>query len=454
MRNRVTSTESKSKYNIKKIDFANFKQIQAGANNIITNNEKKVRFKWAFYFFLSGSFIKFIFLLTNKIIKIYSIRFKKIKKGISRRIFFGRGVYFKLFYNISTVFIIFLSSAIYLSTDTSGQDSEFVSKYSGEEIESNVLYASSSGETAKTTVRLAPINYTVQEGDTLSTIAENFSKDNNRVSVDAIKWANGLESSTDIKPGQKLIIPPIQGTIHKIEDNETLESIAILHNKLTPEQIEAAKNGDTNAQIIYNGFKQEIVDANLLAIKVDGNDRIPQIASGQLLIIPNGSIDVPDPTPPPPTPEPYNPPAYASRPINNNISVVPAEPIGNAGFIWPVAGGRGIISQYYSPWHTAVDIADASGPALLAVASGTVITTGWEAYGCGFVVRIQHDNGYVTTNCHTQGDSLQVSVGQRVVQGQVLAYMGCSGICTGTHVHFMVKTPSGAVVDPLGYIFR
>jgi murein DD-endopeptidase MepM/ murein hydrolase activator NlpD len=122
---------------------------------------------------------------------------------------------------------------------------------------------------------------------------------------------------------------------------------------------------------------------------------------------------------------------------------------------WPVIGGRGIISQYFSSWHhPAVDIADMSGPGLVAILPGRVITAGWEQGGCGNAVRIQHDNGYVTTYCHT-GFNYVVSVGQRVNTGQLVAYMACSGTCTGPHVHFMLQlTPGGGYVNPLNYISR
>lgn len=456
----MSNKKRESVYDIKKIDFSAYslftKEINKEKEHKVSNsnlNKKKSKFIFLNLGFRLG-FVKKVLAILIAFGNSYSTTFRKYKRQLSRKIFFGRGVYFKVFSNVSVVFVLIFGMLMYSSTDILGNDEDdFISKFTGVESKEAILYATS-GQNTQNTTRINPINYKIQDGDTLSTIANKFSGDGNKVSVDAIKWANNIKDSVEIKPGMDLIIPPIQGTLHTVEEDDTIEDIAIMHNKLSKDVIKKAEKGDEEAQIKFAGFTQELVDANILGIKVEGNKRVPEIFEGQTLIVPNGSVEVPDPTPDPtPTPAPYSPPVYASAP-SQQVTIETVAP-GSSGLIWPVAGGGGSISQYFYPWHTAVDIASNAGPALLAVANGTVITTGYEAGGCGQVVRIRHDNGYISTNCHTRGDLLQVGVGQRVTQGQVLTYMGCSGTCTGTHVHFMLQlTEGGGFVNPLGYIGR
>ena len=83
-----------------------------------------------------------------------------------------------------------------------------------------------------------------------------------------------------------------------------------------------------------------------------------------------------------------------------------------------------------------------------AAGSGTVIWCGWMS-GYGNLVMIDHHNGLVTLYGHNT--SVAVSCNQQVSQGQVVSYSGCTGFCTGPHVHFEVRL-HGSAVDPLGYL--
>jgi murein DD-endopeptidase MepM/ murein hydrolase activator NlpD len=120
-----------------------------------------------------------------------------------------------------------------------------------------------------------------------------------------------------------------------------------------------------------------------------------------------------------------------------------------AGLIWPVQGP--ITSPFGPRWggfHPGIDIGVPEGTPIHAAAAGTVIYCGWET-GYGNLVVIDHHNGIATAYAHQS--RIAVTCNENVAQGQVIGYSGCTGFCTGPHVHFEVRV-NGSPVDPLGYL--
>ena len=146
-----------------------------------------------------------------------------------------------------------------------------------------------------------------------------------------------------------------------------------------------------------------------------------------------------------PLPTPVAPPAPPPAPRPRYVQ--PAPIVGTGQLKWPVVGGQ--ITQYYSSYHLALDIAAPSGSPVLAAADGTVSWSGWKSNGGGLVVGIDHGNGMVTLYNHL--GSAAVAVGAVVTQGQTIAAVGCTGTCTGPHVHFEVIV-DGVIVNPLRYL--
>ncbi|MGH8959109.1 MAG: M23 family metallopeptidase, partial [Acidimicrobiia bacterium] len=98
--------------------------------------------------------------------------------------------------------------------------------------------------------------------------------------------------------------------------------------------------------------------------------------------------------------------------------------------------------------HTGIDLSAASGTPIVAAATGRVILA--ETYGgYGRAVVIDHGGGITTLYAHQS--KMAVSVGETIDRGQVVGYVGCSGSCTGPHLHFEVRK-NGVPVDPLGYL--
>jgi murein DD-endopeptidase MepM/ murein hydrolase activator NlpD len=164
----------------------------------------------------------------------------------------------------------------------------------------------------------------------------------------------------------------------------------------------------------------------------------------------------PKPTPAPiaadatPLPAPPNAPSVGSA--QQSFGVGPAASVLGTGvatgsLAWPVPSGS--ISQGFHADHLAVDIAAYGGATVVAADGGVVTSAGWRDNGGGLVIEIDHGNGIVTLYNHLGG--LWVSPGQAVARGQAIAGVGCSGICTGPHVHFEVMV-NGVISNPLRYL--
>ncbi|HEX2110281.1 MAG TPA: peptidoglycan DD-metalloendopeptidase family protein [Gaiellaceae bacterium] len=120
----------------------------------------------------------------------------------------------------------------------------------------------------------------------------------------------------------------------------------------------------------------------------------------------------------------------------------------STGLIWPVSGV--VTSGYGTRWgrlHAGVDIAAPSGTTVRAAASGSVIYAGGMG-GYGNIVVIDHGGGLATAYAHLS--AIWVGGGS-VSQGQGIGAVGCTGSCTGPHLHFEVRI-NGNPVDPLGYL--
>ncbi|MEA5472531.1 M23 family metallopeptidase [Spirulina sp. 06S082] len=116
-------------------------------------------------------------------------------------------------------------------------------------------------------------------------------------------------------------------------------------------------------------------------------------------------------------------------------------------FIWPTAGE---ITQRFHRYHEGLDIAGSTGTPILAAGDGTVIKAGWDDWGLGNAIALQHEDGSRTVYGHNQ--RLFVRVGETVRQGQTIAEMGSTGNSTGPHLHFEVLPNGRDPVDPLLFL--
>jgi murein DD-endopeptidase MepM/ murein hydrolase activator NlpD len=102
---------------------------------------------------------------------------------------------------------------------------------------------------------------------------------------------------------------------------------------------------------------------------------------------------------------------------------------------------------HYTKMHTGVDWAAPLGTPIYASGNGVIDKVGWES-GYGKYVRIRHSNGYETAYGHMTAFARSTQPGTRVRQGQVIGYVGSTGLSTGPHLHYEILV-NGRFVDPL-----
>jgi murein DD-endopeptidase MepM/ murein hydrolase activator NlpD len=183
---------------------------------------------------------------------------------------------------------------------------------------------------------------------------------------------------------------------------------------------------------------------------------VPQPDAGPDFTARGGTAPLPDPLP---TPVPVDPQAtplpgpnrsFVAPPTVRSggpaVAVAPAAPTGVA-LAWPVPGGS--VSQYFHAGHLAIDVAAPGGSTVVAAEAGVVTSAGWRNNGGGLVISIDHGNGMQTLYNHL--GAVWVGAGQAVARGQAIAPVGCTGLCTGPHVHFEVIV-NGVIQNPLRYL--
>ena len=243
------------------------------------------------------------------------------------------------------------------------------------------------------------IDYKVQEGDTVASIANKFG-----ISVNTIRWENNFTGDR-IKIGQTLKIMPVTGVAHTVSKGDTVYSIA--------------KKYDADAQAIVDFPFNTFTD-----------DETFELAIGQIVIVPDGVM---------PAAQAVTPRA---RQMTPNAGTVTA----SGQFVWPTSG---IITQRFSWYHPGIDIANRGLPLDVAADSGRVMYAGWDSAGYGNMVLIDHGNGYMTRYAHLS--QVMVISGQNIGRGQAIGKMGSTGHSTGPHTHFEIIL-NGVHVNPLNYL--
>lgn len=309
----------------------------------------------------------------------------------------------------------FSVAGAFVPADLSYND-DYIQSYS---VPGDILVSDDSGYLVKlspqteTASRIGMNDYavhTVSSGETLSAIASLYG-----IKLETLMWENGLGNANTLRTGQSLLIPPVDGVGYKVKSGDSLDKIASKY-KVSVDAI-TAQNG------IENGVIQK----------------------GQLLFLP-GAKPITAPTS---IASGYrNTSTYTNTRINADPSS--AVPAAGKSFIYPT---RGNVSQGFRGGHYALDIADRSKPPIWAAGEGTVekVSTGTWGGGYGNHVVINHGDGVKTLYAHM--DTVGVSVGDTVSQGDVLGIMGNTGRvygATGIHLHWEVIV-NGVRQNPYNY---
>ena len=125
---------------------------------------------------------------------------------------------------------------------------------------------------------------------------------------------------------------------------------------------------------------------------------------------------------------------YVPRVVTSYSGAIPTGARGTGLFQWPVLG---YITQGYWYGHRAIDIAAPTGTAVQAADGGFVSFAGWTDIGYGYLIVIDHANGFASYYAHLS--NFYVTAGQAVERGQVVGAVGNTGWSTGPHLHFEIR---------------
>lgn len=234
--------------------------------------------------------------------------------------------------------------------------------------------------------------YIVQQGDSPFSIALKFG-----INTDTLLIANNLRDGDYIKPGQQLLVLPINGVRIKIAQKDTIAALAKKYR---------GKEDEIKA---FNGIYEDT-----------------KLVVGNFIIIPDGEM----PTAVVSKPRVTAPKYTSTTPSSGNWLILPT-----TGRDWGKIHGQ-----------NGVDVANACGTPVYAAAAGKVTLSdgiGWN-YGYGKYIMIRHSNGVTTVYGH--GSQLLVEQGQQVDQGQLIMLMGTTGRSTGCHLHFEVRGAKNPLV--------
>lgn len=267
--------------------------------------------------------------------------------------------------------------------------------------------------------------YTVKSGDTLFGIAEKFG-----IRPETMLWANQAtlgDNPHSLRPGQELNILPVDGTYHRWSVGDRLEGVARFFG-VEPETI-----------IKFPG--------NHLSYNMDDDQSNLDIGAGTWLVIPGGqrefvSWSVPE--------IPLDDPEVANVIGSGACETLSDSAVGSGIFIWP-ADNHYISGFDYDPSanHMGIDINGEEGDAVYAADSGVVVYAGWNDWGYGNLVVINHSNGWQTLYAHMSG--LYVSCGESVLQGGLIGAIGSTGNASGSNLHYEMMFEGGRV-NPEDYL--
>jgi murein DD-endopeptidase MepM/ murein hydrolase activator NlpD len=270
--------------------------------------------------------------------------------------------------------------------------------------------------------RAAPIEYTIQVGDTIEKIAKRFN-----ITQDSIIWNNDVGYVNRLAVGTTLTIPPVDGILYKPTSNESIQSIADKF-KVSPFAIL-----DSEYNRLQAATPETIIPANELQIMIPGG------VTKKVAIY-------------------WKPPVQTRNTGSGGVGQISfGGGPGSCGYV-SNGGGDGSLglplSGYtvirgFSSYHSGIDLAKPSGSPVFAAGSGTVIFAGWSEWGYGNAIVIAHTPTLWTLYGHLS--RINVSCGQFVNRAAGIGAVGSTGNSTGPHLHFEVRV-NGEPQNPVTYL--
>jgi murein DD-endopeptidase MepM/ murein hydrolase activator NlpD len=265
--------------------------------------------------------------------------------------------------------------------------------------------------------RKGVITYTIQAGDTMFGIAQQFN-----LQPESILWANpDLKDNPDLlSVGMDIAVPPVDGVLHTVQKGDTLDSVAKKY-KVTPEAI-------------LNAVWNNLVPGQELPV-------------GQSLVVPGGKREMVV-WQLPSTTKPLVGTGVGGWSNAGQCLKVTVKSLGTGKFIWPT-NSHWISGNPYAWWHRGIDLSGNLGDPVYAVDTGTVVWAGPNSWGYGNMIMLDHGNGWQTLYAHLS--QIYVRCGTQIYQGATIGAVGSTGHSTGPHLHFETRL-NGDLPNPSLYL--
>jgi len=275
--------------------------------------------------------------------------------------------------------------------------------------------------------RIDVIKYTVQTGDSVFGIAEKFGLKPSTILFG--NYSTLKDTPHSLRPGQELNILPTNGTYYEWQAGDGLNAVAQFFG--------------VEADAIVN-FPGNHLDTDAIADYAH-----PNIQPGTWLVIPGGTRQFISWQAP--IGVTRDQPAIARMLGPGSCGAVVGGAVGFGTYVWPTT--EHWISGYdYSPEtnHPAIDIAGKLGNAIYSSDAGVIVYAGWNDYGYGNLIMIDHGNGWQSLYAHL--DQINMVCGQSAGQGELIGLMGSTGNSSGPHLHFELMNTTLGKVNPHLYL--
>ncbi|GAB4544314.1 MAG: hypothetical protein OHK0023_00920 [Anaerolineae bacterium] len=270
--------------------------------------------------------------------------------------------------------------------------------------------------------RSKPIEYRIQPGDTIESIATQFG-----ISQDSIVWNNDGIYVNRLQPGDTLTIPPEDGVLHRTREEQSIQAIADLY-KVSPFKI---VDSDYNP-ILRNASPTTLIPPGFVIMVPGGVSEKKPIYWNPGITLEQGSSGGGGTA------------SFGGGPGSCGAQTIAG---GTGTFVVPLPPVY-TVTRGFTSYHTGIDLSASPGVTVFAADGGTVIFAGWSNWGYGNSVVIAHGN-LLTLYGHMS--RVGVSCGQSVSQGTPIGAVGSTGNSSGPHLHFEIRIGE-APVNPEGYL--
>ncbi len=271
------------------------------------------------------------------------------------------------------------------------------------------------------------VQYTVQQGDTLESVAANFGLSD----FYTIIWSNTRNSINPMRPGVQINIMPVDGVYYEVTENMTIGQLAEKYDA-DPYAVIDSEYNNTSAFSLFGSTPDTLLTPGMKVV-------IPGAKGEQMnLLAANTS----------------NAGAGSSGSVSGSYSLWGCTANVSGGTLPvnnPLSGGYTWMQSFIPGVHEGVDLAPSMGVGtpVGAAGAGTVVYAGWSNYGYGNVVVIAHGMAF-TVYGHLNG--YNVRCGQDVSVGQSIGQVGNTGNSSGPHLHFEVRDANFNPRNPQDYV--